>query len=254
MILATHTGINNFIDPTCSLSGCCNDARDWNTRIPGKLLLNTGATLAKWQAAVSLQRSQLRSGDRWIITRSSHGTYTRDRNGDEADGRDEQFVYHDLSLLSDDLFAKFVMGRPANVPTLIFSDCCHGGTAHRLLPTFKKSRKVRYLPPAMISPKEYGKALLRDRISPRTVLEGVIYFGACADWDYAADAWFGNRSNGAFTYYAVRAFDIAKKKKATFRQMYEIIRDSLPNQEYTQTPTFHAPDDLAKMRVIDFFK
>jgi hypothetical protein len=76
-------------------------------------------------------RSWADSLDRVVISYSGHGTYIPDRNGDEADGKDECLCPSDFrisGLIKDDDLLYIL--RTFNPKTRIFIvvDCCHSGT------------------------------------------------------------------------------------------------------------------------------
>ena len=74
--------------------------------------------------------------DRVLIYFSGHGTHIADKNGDEADDRDEVLTPHDVRLangtvengLVDDDFAKLLAKIPSR-RLLLLIDACHSGTA-----------------------------------------------------------------------------------------------------------------------------
>ena len=63
---------------------------------------------------------------------SGHGSWERDRSGDEQDGRDESLVpadYLDRGCIIDDyLRANFINKLPSNCTLVCIFDCCHSGT------------------------------------------------------------------------------------------------------------------------------
>lgn len=66
--------------------------------------------------------------DNIYIHFSGHGTYVKDTNNDEKDGKDEVFVpinYND-GLISDDLLFSIIS--KTNCKTLLVFDCCHSGS------------------------------------------------------------------------------------------------------------------------------
>lgn len=62
-----------------------------------------------------------------VIYFSGHGTYYRDTNHDEEDGRDEALVFRDKSILDDELGYILEKYNKTKKLTLI-PDCCHSGT------------------------------------------------------------------------------------------------------------------------------
>ena len=59
---------------------------------------------------------------------SGHGTWIRDRNGDEVDKRDEMICPVDLNMIVDDQLRSIVSNLNNNTNMFIVMDCCHSGT------------------------------------------------------------------------------------------------------------------------------
>jgi hypothetical protein len=114
-------GVNYVKDNTCRLNGCWNDAMMMYSLLTStyafpldtvKLLLDNDSTsdkCSKKNIIISLlelsTRSWADSLDRVVISYSGHGTYIPDRNGDEADGKDECLCPSDFrisGLIKDD--------------------------------------------------------------------------------------------------------------------------------------------------------
>lgn len=71
-----------------------------------------------------------------------HGTYQTDKNGDEADGQDEAFVFDDGNITDDELVTHLIDNKnPNNVVTLI-TDACHSGTIWDLQGGDVKGRRL----------------------------------------------------------------------------------------------------------------
>ena len=76
-------------------------------------------------------------GDRIVVYFSGHGTWVKDVNGDEADGRDEAFSPSDSGrtkssddlILDDEIAVAF--SRLADRQVLLIADSCHSGTVAR---------------------------------------------------------------------------------------------------------------------------
>lgn len=64
--------------------------------------------------------------DKLIVYFSGHGTYVKDRNHDEADGRDEALVFKDGAAIDDDLIQCIQASRIRDI--ILLSDCCHSGS------------------------------------------------------------------------------------------------------------------------------
>lgn len=109
--------------------GCDIDAKAmyaWSADIgaSARLMLNAGATITKWKAAISAAAAPLHRGNLLIITLSGHGGQIPDDNGDEADGLDETSCLWDGQLRDDDFLA-LLKTLPRGLRILIISDQCH---------------------------------------------------------------------------------------------------------------------------------
>lgn len=74
-----------------------------------------------------------------IIYFAGHGTQTRDQNGDEVDGMDENYQTYDRKLISDDLITNFLENTDPSVTITLISDHCHSGS----MIDFKEKHKNR---------------------------------------------------------------------------------------------------------------
>ena len=84
--------------------------------------------------------SEVKDGDELFFSFSGHGSFRRDQNRDEKDGKDELFVSMDLKGILDDEFALLFQNIPKNVKTTVFMDCCHSGTILDLPYSLYKSK------------------------------------------------------------------------------------------------------------------
>jgi GTP:adenosylcobinamide-phosphate guanylyltransferase len=63
-----------------------------------------------------------------FILYSGHGTYIKDLNRDEKDGRDEVIVPCDFKLIKDDDLSNIIRKLRDNIQCYCLMDCCHSGT------------------------------------------------------------------------------------------------------------------------------
>lgn len=145
-------GINQYpgLAAGSQLSGAVNDAalmariarETWGFKDDEiKVLHDSEATAGAIHAALkSWIVAGTRPGDRALIYFSGHGYYVEDKNGDEADGRDEVLVASDARfvngrfenlIIDDDLdsFLKTIGDRSV----MLIADSCHSGTIERAL-------------------------------------------------------------------------------------------------------------------------
>ncbi len=95
-------GINDYPGTGSDLAGCVNDAHDWGEELTKRsfdveLMLDAQATGDAMRAAMRRRLRTASAGDVVVITYSGHGTWVRDRDADESDGRDEALCPYDIS-------------------------------------------------------------------------------------------------------------------------------------------------------------
>ena len=114
-------GINDYPGTGSDLAGCVNDANDWAEELTKRefdveVMLDAQATGEAMRAGMRRLLQNAVSGDLVVITYSGHGTWVRDDNGDEPDGRDEALCPYDIAtngpLLDDELYDILMRPRP----------------------------------------------------------------------------------------------------------------------------------------------
>lgn len=247
-------GINDYKGTQNDLFGCVNDANDWHALIAPtcsttSLLLNGQASRAGILNGISNLLRKLGRGDTGIITYSGHGTWIPDRNGDEADRRDEALVGADLQLILDDELFTILSKRTAGTNIFFVTDSCNSGTVYRMFNPFPESQfapRVRFLPPEKLPLAEADHARAarvastRLRIKPPTIVANTVHYAGCLETQYSYDAVFNNRPSGAFTYCAMKALKSLPKRTTTYRTWFAAIQRMLPTAQYPQTPVMNA--------------
>jgi len=250
--LALCIGINDYPGTVNDLSGCVNDAQDWSAALEARgftvrQLIDKAATKKAMQGEMERLVKDAKSGDVAVIQYSGHGSYVPDVDGDESDGTDEVLCPYDIGKgnpLTDDELNDMFMQRAAGARIILVSDSCHSGSVSRFAAPPRGTgdqqvTKVRFLPPATFLSEDELRPLGMRRASrvasPPGRQSGALLVAGCQDTELSYDAWFSNRANGAFTFSALRAL---KKINGTgtYRQWYKAIRESLPSQQYPQTP------------------
>jgi len=241
----------NYPGTSSQLAGCVNDAKDWEAAF-----LDRGfhvaeahdqhATRANMLDYMGSLIAETGPDDLAVVTYSGHGSWQPDRDGDEADRRDEVICPVDYNragmITDDDLYRVFTSGhRWARV--VFISDSCHSGSVNRLAEPlgFQAAashwRRAKFLPPAEWmgdgGPEVQAARrveLVPSRGKPRA---SALLLAACTDTQVAYDAWFDGRANGAFTYAALQAL---AEQPATYRAWQRGINARLPSVDYDQRP------------------
>jgi hypothetical protein len=245
----------NYRGTANELNGCLNDALDWAELLKElgfdvELLRETEANRTNCVAMLQKIVRATGRGDCSVITWSGHGSYVRDVSGDEPDGRDEVLVPHDMEVITDDEQFELYSQRAIGSRIVGFFDTCHSGTVSRFLPSapHDTATKVRFLPPSLeFLPRKLMPQVGVGRATP--LRSSILSFGAARDYEYAYDAWFGNRANGAFSRYAIDQYRALRPK--LYRDFHSEIRDRLPTASYPQQPQLFGSSSQKKWRCFE---
>lgn len=99
--------------------------------------------------------------DHIVMYYSGHGSYTHDKNKDEADGRDECLVFKNGNVVDDEIAAMINDCNNCKKLTLI-ADCCHSGTIFDIpstnanVTTFSAAKDNQYAAQVTAEHKECG--------------------------------------------------------------------------------------------------
>ncbi len=258
---AVLIGINRYRIPGADLRGCVNDVKNLQAVLTQqygfaskdiRLLTDFSATTKAMAAAIRALVKGARKGDVLLLHYSGHGSNVPDKNGDEADRRDEILCPTDLDwknpLLDDWLRSTFDRLRPG-VSLTVIMDCCHSGTNTRVLSPPDTPVIARYLPsPWDLVAVESGRKLrgkvqgsLR-RSSPAKRRQDVvdanipeILLTGCRDTQTSADAQMGGTFNGALTYCLVETIQEAGGQ-LSYRQLHERTVKRLKQEGFSQVP------------------
>ena len=260
--------------PQFALNGCVNDANDMASLCKQVLgfkasevtvLTDAKATKAAIMSALGIAVKDAKAGkiSSLLFAWSSHGTQITDTSGDEPDGKDEAFVPYDIAekagdwdpahLITDDEFHDLFIQLPANVMLEVYLDTCHSGTGLRGAEFGLHAPRARFVAPpshqgvgrqaavsgfslaAKAKPKKPAAAAKKalDSKASADGLNQILWSGCKAD-QTSADAYFGGRYNGAFTYNYIkvlRATNNALSRAKVIAQM----RTAMTGQ-FSQTP------------------
>ena len=141
--------------------------------------------------------------DKIFIQYSGHGSYIRDTNGDEKDGRDECLCTVDNELITDDQINSILQKLHRKCKCILLFDACHSGTNCDLPFTFNFQSK------------------LVERNKKYTLYgKNIIYVSGCRDMETSADAYIVNNYAGAMTAY----FLMALKKAGKDAKWFKVLR------------------------------
>jgi hypothetical protein len=195
-----------------------------------------------------------------LVHYSGHGSNVPDKNGDEADHRDEILCPTDLDWkdpLLDDWLRDAFDTLPAGVNLTVIMDCCHSGTITRAIQPPDAPIVERYLPsPWDLVAAESGRRLKgvvrgkqaelkktakRSKEVVSVDIPEVLITG-CRDTQTSADAYIAGSFNGALTYYLVAAIK-EKKGQLSYRELHARTIELLKKGKYSQVPQLEGRKD-----------
>ena len=221
----------NYVGTQDELYGCINDVNSIKERIvqdgfSDVKVLTDLTPIKATRNNILLEFTNLlvnaQSGDLLFFSYSGHGSYIFDRNGDEADGRDEMIVSCDLrGVVDDELKALIQTHLKSDVTLFAMFDSCFSGSMLDL--------KYQYLDSLNYDNYTENEKQLD---TPGNVL----MISGCADNQTSADAFINNMARGAMTWSLLEA--IKEKPICSWRELVKLMRDKLKTSEFDQIPQF----------------
>ena len=221
----------NYTGTSNELYGCISDVNSIKERITNKgfndINIMTDLTTKKATRINILEGFKnllinSQSGDLLFFLFSGHGSYTIDRNADEADGRDELIVSCDLQgILDDELKSLIQTHLKQNVTLFALIDSCFSGSVLDLKYQFMDSLN-------------YDK--YTENSKQLETLGNVFMISGCTDNQTSADAVFDNKPNGAMTWSLLES--LKQKPDCSWRELVKNMRDLLKISQFTQIPQF----------------
>ncbi len=205
------------------------------------LLSDDQATVAKVQSLFQkLLVDRVREKDLAVFYYAGHGSQTRDKNGDEPDGKDETFVLHDsrskdIRDLSDDRFNTMLQSLHEKTTHIaVFIDSCNSGSATR-------GEGARFIAPERqvisgtdVEPEKGDSA---GEWVPEN-LPGMVVFTAASDGTFAKES----NGHGVFTDALLSVLSDTEGKVLTYAQAARRIPPLVSAKSY-QIPYFQGPLD-----------
>lgn len=221
----------NYTGTSNELYGCINDVNSIKEKITAQgftdinILTDLTANKATRDNILAEFKTLLvnsQAGDLLVFCYSGHGSYVFDRNGDEADGRDEMIVSCDLQgIVDDELKALIQTHLKADVTLFAMFDSCFSGSVLDL--------KYQYLDTL-----NYDNYTENDKQLETN--GNVFMISGCTDNQTSADAFINNNACGAMTWSLLEA--TKEKPGCSWRELIKLMRDKLKTSEFTQVPQF----------------
>jgi len=255
-------GINQYKIPGANLRGCVNDVKNMQavlTQFYGfaagdmTVLTDYDATQKAMQAGIVKLLRGAKKGDVRLLHYSGHGSNVPDKNGDEADHRDEILCPTDLNWydpLLDDWLRTTFDTLADGVNFTVVMDCCHSGSNTRALYQPDAASIPRFLPcPLDLMAAESGRALsgttrstlrlstLASRKQSDIVNVDIpeVLIAGCRDTQTSADAYLNGTYNGALTYNLVETIK-ATRGRISYRDLHGGTTEKLKTGKFDQVP------------------
>ncbi|MDP9696666.1 UNVERIFIED_ORG: hypothetical protein J2X79_004249 [Arthrobacter globiformis] len=264
---ALCVGVNEFehLPRNNWLNGCVNDAEDCASLLAARygfpdksVTLLTDAAATKdaviGELTTAVERAKLGELDHLVFTFSSHGTQVPDAEGDdeESDRADEAFATYDMrqagdhwdrnTLIVDDELHDLFAQVPSGVLLDVILDTCHSGSGLRSIDLLL-TRQPKFVPPPTVAGLEHVESAdpraFRDLVKNSSVDGGPVLFAACRSDQTAADARFGDRYNGAFTYFFLQA--LADHDHLSRADVLKKVRRNLSAERFPQRAQLEGP-------------
>jgi uncharacterized caspase-like protein len=182
--------------------------------------------IAQLRELISLANSNSDKTVLLFLSYSGHGSYVRDTNGDEADGRDEVLCPVDCDtkgyITDDTLKSYFVYKLPKNVKLVALIDACHSGTVMDLKYDYKINKLNTYSIHGSMFPTQCN----------------IVMISGCRDNQTSSDAYLKDNKTGSYEYQgAMTAAFLANYKKGI--SSYDLIvkmRKWLKENGFDQIP------------------
>ena len=261
-------GVNRYKIQGADLRGCVNDVANLRSALIKYYgfqekdivsLTDFAATKKAIQAGIVKLLKGAKSGDVLVLHYSGHGANVPDKNGDEADHRDEILCPTDLDWydpLTDDWLRETFDTAAAGVNLTVIMDCCHSGTNTRQVLPPDAPRMARFLPcPLDLLATESGRKLTGDTSKSRRTSSATkrkkgdivavdipeLLITGCRDTQTSSDAYIGKSYNGALTWNLVSAIKVAKGK-LSYRDLHALTTKGLRTDKFDQVPQLEGRD------------
>lgn len=219
----------NYIGTENQLEGCINDANSICSLLTSagfqniKLLTDNTSEKPTKNIIINEFTNLLlntNGGDVIFFFYSGHGSYTQDKNNEEATGYDQMIVPCDLNSIVDDELKSIINKNLKNNVTLIcIFDSCFSGSVLDL--------KYQYLD-------TLNDNVFTENNSQTDTAGNVIMISGCSDLQTSTDATINGKNQGALTWAFLQTFNT--QNNLTWKQLLEGMRISLKNSNFQQIP------------------
>lgn len=183
----------------------------------------------------------VKAGDSLVFCYSGHGSYIRDRNGDEEDKRDETIVpldYEREGEITDDWIRKELIDKiPPKAKLTVIFDACHSGTIADL--------KYNLVP--MVDGNKIAYKFTINKLTTATKAD-VACISGCRDDQTSADTVEMGKATGALTFGLIKMLQ-DHDFKISYEELLHDLRRWMTKNGYSQVPqiSFGTSKDLAEL-------
>jgi hypothetical protein len=219
----------NYEKTSAQLNGCINDVSLIGNYLKTKQFLDISLLTDKTEnkptknnILLELEKflSTSEQDDILYFHYSGHGSYIKDLNGDETDGKDETIVSKDFLNITDDELINIIRNKLPKDRTLIaVFDSCHSGTILDLKYSFTET----------IEKISINESTKYEDLSPNLIL-----LSGCRDSQYSMETLTSTGVNGLLTW---AIYDtLTKVKDLTWKSFYLSVRKLLRDIRAVQVP------------------
>lgn len=258
---ALLVGINQYGPGFPNLQGCVNDVQDMAQYIVERrgfaaesirVLTDSRATTQEILSHLIWLTDGAKGGDRLLFHYSGHGAQfvERDAAGGIANDHEDVICPTDFAwdyghMITSSQFESLFSQIPAGTDFCWISDSCHSGDINDAADDGRditQSRRVR-------TPFDIAWRLVTARSLKREEQQFIhvagrlnaVLVAGCRSDQTSADAVFNGRSNGAMTYFLLKAL---KQRDGTLREAVQDVHKELDRAGYQQEPQLIGPVDL----------
>jgi hypothetical protein len=179
---------------------------------------------------------------------SGHGTYERDSNGDETDGKDEYICPVDLNCIKDDEIRSMLNNLNNNTTLLSVMDCCHSGTGMDLPFLFNQvGGKMQIIQnnsksyKSLLGKKIYALSGCRD---DQTSADAYNVYSVLSDTNPKFEISNSNKAGGALTSTLLKLLN--SNSSLNFTNILPSLQTNLKNSYFSQIPLLSSTIELIK--------
>jgi len=217
----------NYIGTQYQLNGCIRDMHNMKTKLES-YGFNDFTMVSEEDQIIPTRYNIINCIENFIKNSSSndllffyfsgHGSYIRDTNGDEIDGRDECIVSLDLEYITDDEIKAIITTYLKSDRTLIgMFDSCHSGTM------FDLKYEYNIVNAKYIENNQHAESL-----------GNVLMISGCKDNQTSSEAYINGQTQGALTWSFI---EITKQTpNVSWRELVSKMRELLLNSRFSQIP------------------